>query len=72
MISVRPASHGVKNLNDAIFSHMINMINVTPCIMVVLIELYPFTARSVILIVFQGHSSVKQFELKFYILHILS
>ena len=31
------------------------------CMMVVLIELYPFIPLSVTLIVFGGHSSVKQF-----------
>ena len=34
------------------------MINVKLCMMVVLIELYPFIALSVSLVVFQGHSSI--------------
>ena len=50
-----------KNFNIAIFSDTINMINVRHCMMVSLIELYPFIPLLVTLIVFQGHSSVKQF-----------
>ena len=53
-----------KILNFEIFSDSINMVNVTLCVMVALIVLYPFISLSVTLIVFQGHSSVKQFELK--------
>ena len=44
-----------KTVNVAIFLDTLNMINVRLCMMVVLIELYP--------LVFQGHSSVKQFQL---------
>ena len=66
MIGVRPAgwtkcpSVCVKNFNDAIFSDIINMINLKFCMMIVLIELYPFILLSVTLIVFEGHSRVKQ------------
>ena len=34
--------------------------------MVVLIELHPFVCLSITLIVFQGHSNVKQFQMKFF------
>ena len=64
MISVRPASQLSvcgKNLNIAIFSDTMNMINVKPWMVVILIELYPFTSPTVTVIIFQGHSSVKQF-----------
>ena len=63
MINVRPASQPAsqsvicgKSFNIVIFSDIINIINVKLCMMVVLIELCP-------LIVFQGHSSVKQLSL---------
>ena len=71
MIIIRPAGRVTvcgKNLNVAIFLDTINMINVKLCIMVVLTGFYPFILLSVTLIVFQGHSSVKEFELKFYVL----
>ena len=35
---------------------------------VVLIELHPFIPLSMTLIVFQGHKSIKQFQLKFFVL----
>ena len=54
----------VAKTNVVIFLDTINMINVKLCIMVVLIELYPFIPLSVTLIVFQGHSNVRQFELE--------
>ena len=57
----RPPSVCGKHLNAAIFSDTINRINVKLRMMVVLIELYPFIPLSVTLVVFQGHSSVKQF-----------
>ena len=66
MSCVRPAgrlSGCGKNFNVAIFSDTINIINVKLCMMIVLIELYPFIILSVTLIVFQGHGSVKQFYL---------
>ena len=47
-----------KNFNIAIFLDSINMINVKTH------WAYPFMPLSVTLIVFQGHSSVKQFQLK--------
>ena len=50
-----------KNFNVVIFSDTVNMINVTLCMMVVLIKLCSFILISVILIVFQGHIIVKQF-----------
>ena len=40
------------------------MINVKLCMMVVLVELYPFVSLCQILIVLQGHSSVQQFQMK--------
>ena len=51
-----------KNLNFASFSDTINMINVQLCVMVVLIELYPFIPLSVTLIIFQGHVVAKSFN----------
>ena len=64
MISVRPAgrlSVCGKNFNIAIFSDTVSMIKVKVCTIVVLIELYPFVPLSVTFVLFQGHSSVKQF-----------
>ena len=52
-----------KNLKIAIFLDTVNMINVKLGMVVVLTELYPFIPLSVTLIVFQGHSSVKQFKI---------
>ena len=49
-----------KDFHVAIFSDTINLINANLCMMVLLAELYPFIPLSVTLIVFQGHSSVKQ------------
>ena len=40
------------------------MINIKLCEMVLHIELYLFSPLSMNLIIFQGHSSVKQFQLK--------
>ena len=54
------AWHG-KNLNVAIFSDTINVVNVKLCMMVILIEIYLFILHLVTLIVSQDHSSVKQF-----------
>ena len=39
-------------------------LNVKLCLMVLLIELYLFIPLSVTLTIFQGHKSVKQFQLK--------
>ena len=63
MISVGPASHVSvcgKDINVVIFLDTINMISVKLCMMVELIDLYPFISLSVTLIVFQGHSSVTE------------
>ena len=54
-----------------IFSDDMNMINVTVCMMVILIELYPFIPLSVTLIVFQGHSTVKQFQRRILCSHLV-
>ena len=53
-----------KKFNVAIFSDAVDMTHVRLCVMVVLIELYLFIPLLVTLIVFQGHSNVKQFSLK--------
>ena len=53
-----------KNFNVVIFLDTTIMINVKLCTMAVFIELYPFIPLSVSMTVFQGHSSVKQVELK--------
>ena len=50
-----------KNLNVAIFSDTVNVINVKLCMMVLLTELYMFMPLSVAFTIFQGHRSVKQF-----------
>ena len=72
MISVGPANLMIvprgKNNNFAIFSDIINVINVEFCMTVLLVELYLFILLSVTLTIFQNHSSVKQFELKVYVL----
>ena len=56
MITVRPAgrfsAYG-RHFNVAIFSDTKNMMNVILCMMVILIEPYPFTPVSVTLIVFK-------------------
>ena len=49
-----------ENLNIAIFSDTIKVMNVKLCMMVVLTELYLLMPFLVTLIVFQGHSNVKQ------------
>ena len=53
-----------QTITVAILPDAINMINVKLCMMVVLTEFYSFIPHSATLIVFQGHSSVKQFSLK--------
>ena len=50
-----------KNFEFAIFLDTINMLNVKLCMMVILTVFYSFIPLSVTLIVFQGHSIVKQF-----------
>ena len=52
---------GPKNLDIAIFSDTINVINVKICMRMLLIDLYLLIPFSVTLIIFQNHSSVKQF-----------
>ena len=62
MISIKPAgqlSECGKNLNIAIFCDTINIINVKFCMMIVLIELYPFIPLSATFIAFEVHSNVK-------------
>ena len=64
MISVRLASQVSicgKDLNVAIFSDTVSMINGKLFMIVVVIELFQFSPFSVTLILFQGHSSVRQF-----------
>ena len=58
MVNVRLA--GIWHV--VIFSDAINMINVELCMIVVHMDLYLFIPLSMTLIVFQGHSSVKQFR----------
>ena len=50
-----------QNFNVAIVSDTKYVINVKLCMMVLLTEHYLFIPLSVTLIIFQGHSSVKQF-----------
>ena len=64
MFLVGQVSGLVKNCNFLIFSDTINIINVKLCMMVLHIELNLFMPLSVTLIIFQAHSSVKQFQLK--------
>ena len=61
-----PVSVCGKNFNVSIFLDAVNMIDVKLCMieLEVLVELYPFIPFSVNLIAFQGHSSVKYFQLK--------
>ena len=69
--------HG-KNRNVAIFSDNINVINVKLCMILLLIELYPFVPLSVTLAIFQGQMKkgnvvkVKQFLNKNLVLLCLS
>ena len=60
MVLIGEVSGLVKNFNIGIYSDTMNMINIKLCKMVVLTELYPLIPLSVTLIVFQGHSGVKQ------------
>ena len=68
MISVWPAGRlsvcgkktKTKTQNLATFWDTENMINAKLCAVVVFIELYPFILLLETLIVFQGHSSIKQ------------
>ena len=61
--SARPLPVCGKNFERCIFSRTLNLINIKLCMMVVLIELYPFIPLSVPLILFYGHSSVRYFEM---------
>ena len=71
-ISVKPAGQRVslrgENFNVTVFFDTNNMINVKLCMMVVLIELYPFITLSVTLIAFQGQTSFREFNWKYYVL----
>ena len=60
------------NFNIAIFLDTLNVINVKLCLMVELIELYPFIPFLVTLIVSQGHRALNSFEWKFHVLIWLS
>ena len=71
MISVRPADRAsgrVKNINAAIFSDTVNVINVKHCIMVLRIELYLFTPLSVPWSYFKVTAESNSFNRKFNIL----
>ena len=61
MILVSQISRRVENFNIGIFSDIMNVINIKLCMMVLLIELYLFIPLSAALIIFQGHSNLKQF-----------
>ena len=54
----------VKNFNIGICSDTIHVINLKLCMVVLFIEFNLFTALSVTLTMFQGHSNVKQFLLR--------
>ena len=49
-----------ENFDIGIYSDTIYVINVKLCMMVLLIELYPFIPLSVTLTTFKGHSNVEQ------------
>ena len=61
MFFVSQVSGLVENLNIAIYSDNINVINIKLCMMVLLTELYLFIPLSVTLTIFQGHNNVEQF-----------
>ena len=68
MISIRTAGqqpvdcpYVAKTFNIAIFSDIIDRINVNLCMIEILTELYPNVPLSVTLIGFLGHRGVKQF-----------
>ena len=54
----------IRNLDVAIFLDIVNVINVKLCMMVLLNELQLFRPFSVTLTIFQGHSRVRECELK--------
>ena len=66
MLLVDEVSGLVENFDIGIFSGTINVLNVKLCVMVLHIEVYLFSTLSVTLTLFQGHSIVKQFQLKCY------
>ena len=68
MISVRlagPLSICGIHFDVGIFSDTTDVVNIKLCIMVVLIEVYPFIPLSVTLIVFQRHRASDSFNWKF-------
>ena len=62
LVLVSQVSRFVKNFNIGIFSDTVNVMNVKLYMMVLHIELYLFITLSVTLMLFQGHSNVKQFK----------
>ena len=72
LFSVGEMSGLVENFNTGIFSDTIDVINVKLCMMALHIELYLFGTFLVTFTLFQGHSSVKQFNRKCYVLIELS
>ena len=59
MFLVSQVSAGlVENFNIEIFSDTINVLNLTVCMIALLIELYLFIPFSVTLTIFQGHRSI--------------
>ena len=63
MFLISQVSGPVENVNVSIFSDTITVINVKLCVMVLHIALYLLITLSVTL-TFQGHSTVRQFQLK--------
>ena len=61
MFFVSQVSGLVENLNIAIYSDNINVINIKLCMLVLLTELYLFIPLSVTLTIFQDHRNVEQF-----------
>ena len=59
-MAIWPVDQHGKNFNAVIFVDTMNVIIVKLCMMVVLIELYPFIPLSVTLSIFEGHRSVRQ------------
>ena len=67
MFLVGQVSGLVENVNTGIFSDTVNVIYAKLYMLLLLIELCLFIPLSVTLTIFQGHSNIEQFELKFYI-----
>ena len=61
MFFISKVSRLVENIDGGIYLDTINVINIKLSMMTLHIELYLFIPFSVTLIVFQVHSSVKQF-----------